>query len=153
MKNSNLRKQAELISRDCIAVRVRLLNRIITNIYDTAMRPYGISLNQASILTIILITGGARYGDICRILHMEKSTLSRNIERMKKNNWIDSIKEGGSGFAVVKITPKGESVLEKAYLAWAKAQDDTLSCLGRDGANALMKLTERFWPMGTIQNK
>ena len=153
MKNTKLCEQAKLISQDCIAVRVRLLSRIVTNIYDTAMRPYGISLNQASILTIIMTTDGAGYGDICRILHMEKSTVSRNIERMRKKGWIDTTSREDHGATVVNITTDGERVLEKAHIAWALAQDEASRYLGRDGVEALMKISEKFWPKGKPQEE
>ena len=34
----------DTIARECIAVRVRMLNRIITGIYDDALRPLGLRL-------------------------------------------------------------------------------------------------------------
>ncbi|MFH1021326.1 MAG: MarR family winged helix-turn-helix transcriptional regulator [Pseudomonadota bacterium] len=151
MKKSLLREQAKQIAKDCIAVRIRLLNRIVTNIYDTAMRPYGISLNQASILTIITVNDGAGYGDICKILYMEKSTVSRTIERMKKNGWIETMSGKDNGVTVVNITLAGERILEKAYLAWAQAQEEATRCLGQEGVAASMKVAESFWPMGKIQ--
>lgn len=150
MKKTKLREQAKRISEECIAVRVRLLSRVITNIYDTAMRPYGISLNQASILTIIVTADGAGYGDICRILHMEKSTVSRNIDRMKKNGWLESRRREIDGAMVLNLTSAGERILAKAHLAWAQAQEEASRFLGRDGVAASMVLAEKFWPGGEI---
>ncbi|OGR01994.1 MAG: hypothetical protein A2520_04770 [Deltaproteobacteria bacterium RIFOXYD12_FULL_53_23] len=148
MRKNRLRQQAEPIAEACIAVRVRLLNRIITNIYDTAMRPYGISLNQASILTLITMSDSVGHGDIGRILFMEKSTVSRNIERMKKKDWITTDSSENTGAAVIAITPRGEEILEKAYASWAEAQEEAIRRLGSDGVDTLMKLADRFWPIG-----
>lgn len=153
MRNSRLREQARLISAECLAVRIRLLNRIITNIYDAAMRPHGISLNQASILTLIMSVGDVGYGDIGRILHMEKSTVSRNIERMRNNGWIEAAGKGDRGVTVLSITVSGERVLKKAHIAWAKAQDEAAQYLGQDGVAAVMQLGEKFWPEGEIQEE
>ena len=36
----------ETISKTCIAVRLRLLNRVITNFYDDALRPLGLKVSQ-----------------------------------------------------------------------------------------------------------
>ena len=151
MTKNILRQQAEPIAQACIAVRVRLLNRIITNIYDTAMRPHGISLNQASILTLITMSDTVGHGDLGRMLFMEKSTVSRNIERMKKKGWIATEPSEETGTAVITITPKGGQILEKAYAAWAEAQNEAIRCLGPDGVDSLMKLADRFWPMGLGQ--
>ena len=151
MRTHRLRRQAEPIAQECIAVRIRLLNRIITNIYDTAMRPFGISLNQASILTVIAMSDDAGYGDISRILYMEKSTVSRNVERMKKKGWVAIGVGDETGSAVITITPAGERVLQQAYGAWVEAQKEAARCLGPDGVQALKKLAVRYWPMGSDQ--
>ena len=34
----------DTIARNCIAVRLRLLNRVVTNFYDDALRPLGLKL-------------------------------------------------------------------------------------------------------------
>ena len=52
------------------------------------MQPHGISLNQASILTLITMSNTVGHGDIGRLLFMAKSTVSRNVDRMKKKGWI-----------------------------------------------------------------
>ena len=41
----------DMIVRDCIAVRLRLLNRVVTNLYDDALRPLGLKTSQLNILT------------------------------------------------------------------------------------------------------
>ena len=71
------------IAGDCIAVRVRLINRVVTAIYDEALRPHGLRVSQANILVAVARKGEARPADICRLLRLEKSTLSRDVEVMK----------------------------------------------------------------------
>jgi hypothetical protein len=38
------------IASECVAVRLRMLNRVITNIYDDAFRPLDLKVSQFSIL-------------------------------------------------------------------------------------------------------
>ena len=40
----------EIIAKTCIAGRIRLLNRVVTNIYDAALRPFGLKISQGNIL-------------------------------------------------------------------------------------------------------
>lgn len=150
--NAELRKRANEVARDCIAVRARLMNRIITNTYDTAMRPYGIKLNQASILTMILIRGTPGFADISHMLHMEKSTLSRTIQRMRKQGWVEVVQDEG-GSTVLRVTQVGEDILKKAYLAWEEAQTEISKLLCDDGIKAFKTLSEKFWSEGMNQKK
>ena len=41
------------VARECIAVRVRLINRVITALYDEALRPHGLRVSQANILVAV----------------------------------------------------------------------------------------------------
>src|ERR1700733_10159282 len=52
----------DTISRTCIAVRVRLLNRVVTNFYDDALRPLGLKVSQLNILIVTARLGLARPG-------------------------------------------------------------------------------------------
>ena len=36
----------ERIATSCIAGRLRLLNRVVTKLYDDALRPFGVKLSQ-----------------------------------------------------------------------------------------------------------
>jgi hypothetical protein len=40
------RPTAEVIAAECIAVRVRVLNRAITTLYDDALRPHGLRIGK-----------------------------------------------------------------------------------------------------------
>ena len=43
------------IAGECVAVRVRMVNRAITNIYDDALRPLGLKASQLNILIVTAI--------------------------------------------------------------------------------------------------
>ena len=42
----------DAIARTCIAVRLRLLNRVVTNLYDDALRPLGLKVSQLNLLVV-----------------------------------------------------------------------------------------------------
>ena len=59
---------AKAVAGECLGYRVRLLNRVITNIYDRAMQPLGLKANQANILTMLSCVRSEerRVGKECR---------------------------------------------------------------------------------------
>lgn len=136
---------ARSMSQQCIAVRIRLLSRMITSIYDSALSPFGVKLNQISILVLVHLAGEVGYDVLCRQLKMEKSTASRNIERMKKKGWLDvvSAKEGKKKF--LKITPVGETLLEKVHTVWEDAQEEAQHLLGEKGVEVLCGIANGIW--------
>jgi DNA-binding transcriptional ArsR family regulator len=69
-------------SASCIATRIRQLSRIITRVYDDAMRPLGITASQSTLLTQLAQQDGITAVEIGCTLDIEKSTLSRNLKRL-----------------------------------------------------------------------
>src|SRR4029077_5783627 len=83
-------KTADRMARECIAVRVRLINRVITALYDEALRPFALRISQANILSAVAHLGRSRAPQCPRILRIERSTLSRDVELMKQKGWLES---------------------------------------------------------------
>src|SRR5262245_59283094 len=112
----------DLIARTCIAVRMRLLNRVITNIYDEALRPLGIKTSQMNILVVTAKMGLARPAKVCEFLQLDASTLSRNVERMRANGWLEIVSEEDARAQPFRLTAQGRRIIDRAAPAWQKAQ-------------------------------
>jgi DNA-binding MarR family transcriptional regulator len=140
---------AKSVAAECIAYRVRLLNRVITNIYDRALKPLGLKVNQANILTMLSLTDHASSADIARMLLMEKSTVSRTVDRMKKNGWLSVAGHGDGPSQVVSVTPQGRKLMAAAHAQWKKAQKQAAELLGEEGVVAIRKLHDTVRPRRT----
>src|SRR5439155_21478140 len=86
--DESLQSKVALIAEECIAVSLRLLTRAVTNTYNHALRPDGLTVGQMNILVAASLMGQARQQDICRVLFLAKSTLSRDLTRMSERGWI-----------------------------------------------------------------
>jgi DNA-binding MarR family transcriptional regulator len=133
------------IGRDCLAVRVRLLSRTITRIYDTALRPHGLTIAQLNLLTSVASWQPARAGDIARLLSMEISTLSRNAHLLHEEGLLEvEHAEHGNG-RVLSITDAGAERLEQLRPAWRAAQEQAQELLGEDATRSIVRLGDRMF--------
>src|ERR1700722_11428377 len=112
----------DTISRTCIAVRLRLLNRVITNFYDAALRPLGLKVSQLNILIVTARLGLARPTQVCEILQLDTSTLSRNVERMRAHGWLEVVPDEDARTQPFQLTPQGRQLIENAVPAWEQGQ-------------------------------
>jgi DNA-binding MarR family transcriptional regulator len=133
------------IVKTCIAVRVRLLNRVITNFYDDALRPLGLKTSQLNILILAARLELARPAKVCAILQMDASTLSRNVERMRAKGWLEVVPEDDARAQPFRLTAKGRRLIEKSIPAWEKGQRRASKLLGDDGIACLDKAARRLW--------
>ena len=127
----------ETIATSCIAGRLRLLNRVVTNLYDDALRPLGIKLSQGSILAVTAKLGVARPAEVCAILELDTSTLSRTVDRMVSNGWLEILPDEDGRSHPFRLTDQGKWLMEKAVPAWEQAQTQAKKLLGEDGLRLL----------------
>src|SRR6478752_4550427 len=113
---------ASEIGRDCLAVRLRLLNRAVTRIYDDALRPHRLTIAQLNLLTSIANQQPAAAGDVAQLLSMEISTLSRNARLLRDEGLIQiEHAEHGNG-RILSLTDAGAEKLAELRPAWRTAQ-------------------------------
>src|SRR5438132_255776 len=130
MQAEQMQAMVDKIAGECVAVRLRMLNRVITNIYDNALRPLDLKVSQMNILVAAAKMGTARPLDVCEYLHLDVSTLSRNVERMKARGWLEVVPDDDGRSQPFQLTPQGRKLLEKAVPAWSEAQQQVKTVLG-----------------------
>ena len=118
------------VASECVAVRLRMLNRVITNIYDDVLRSLDLKVSQMNILVAAAKMGTARPLEVCEYLHLDVSTLSRNVERMKARGWLEVVPDEDGRAQPFRLTPQGRKLLETAVPAWSEAQQQVKKVLG-----------------------
>src|SRR5204862_4203298 len=132
------------IAGECVAVRLRMLNRVITNMYDNALRPLDLKVSQMNILVAAAKMGTVRPLEVCEYLHLDVSTLSRNVERMKARGWLEVVPDEDGRSQPFQLTPQGRKLLEKAVPAWSEAQQQVTSVLGDRFVDQLNQTVKRI---------
>ncbi len=144
MKKQTHISTPDLIAQDCIADRIRLLNRVVTRIYDDALRSLGIRTSQLNILVVTARLGLARPAEICDQLKIDISTVSRNVDRMRARGWIEVVDDEQDARAhQLRLSAAGRQILEKAKPAWEKAQMKVKKLLGQSGVAVLVRAAEK----------
>ena len=117
-----------------VADRIKLVSRI------------GIARGSVSlgvgILAIFIVTaklGLARPTQVCDLLQLDMSTLSRNVERMRAHGWLEVVPDEDARTQSFRLTAQGKRLIEKAVPAWEKAQQQASELLGDEGIALLDK--------------
>ena len=129
---------ARTIASECLAVRLRRLNRIVTSLFDESLRPFGVKVSQLNILVAAAHQETARPADICRLLDIDPSTLSRNLRILNRQGWVEFLEDFGDARAQpFRVTASGREMIERAYPAWSVAQQQAEQELGPAAVAAL----------------
>jgi DNA-binding MarR family transcriptional regulator len=139
-------QQSKEIARECIGVRTRILNRVVSSQYDEVLAPLGLKGSQLNVLVAVGSAERTKPNDLIRRLRIDQTTLSRNVDRMCKEGWLALEPDTDQRSHWITVTPKGRHLLDQAYPAWKAAQDKLAKRLGADGVAAfklvLTKLLE-----------
>jgi DNA-binding MarR family transcriptional regulator len=143
-------KALDVIGPKCIAVRMRLLNRVVTKLYDDALRPLGLKVSQLNVLVVAAKLGVAQPAKVCRLLKLDTSTLSRGVERMRAKGWLEVVPGRDARMQPFRLTNQGWKLLERIVPAYEKAQKKASELLGADGVALLDKMAKQ---LGMLQTK
>jgi len=131
---------AETTANACLATRVRQLSRIVTRVYDDAMRPLGITASQYTLLAQLAARDAITAVEIGHELDIEKSTLSRNLKRLLALGHISMDPPAGRRGRGLHLTPKGQAILKDAFPVWQDAQKRAFTVMGAESRNTLDNL-------------
>src|ERR1700686_2557662 len=114
--------ESKRVERECVGFRVRKLNRMITAFYDGALASAGLKTSQFSVLVAVANREKARPAELAKLLEMDESTLSRNVERMCARGWLRLEQDEDRRSHLIEVTDKGQALIRKCLPAWRQAQ-------------------------------
>ncbi len=126
--------------RDCLAMRFRRLGRLMSNQYNEHLKHYGIDISLLNILFVIAGTPGIHQSEIGKRLILERSSLSRNLQKLRKLGLIDTTKVEGYKSLSLHLTKKGKTKVESMHEDWHDIQfqiEDKVGIAVRDGIRQL----------------
>jgi DNA-binding MarR family transcriptional regulator len=125
---------------NCLAVRVRMLGRAVTSLYDHALEEHGVSIAQVNLMAALGKMGPTSPARIGEVLQLERSTVSRNLSLLMKHGWVEAVSANAKGVREVALTASGRKKIEAVMPAWRMAQQEAADLLGVGGVKAVRSL-------------
>lgn len=113
-----------------MCIRIRRAAQRVTDFYDRALAPSGISVNQYSLLINISRQEGCCTGELARKVKLEKSTLVRTLRPLLQAGYVTDKSPDGNRKRQLYLTASGKAVLERAVPLWLEAQEKLRDVLG-----------------------
>lgn len=126
----------------CTNLKLRQLGRMVTRLYDRHLAAVGLKNTQYALLSHVVKLGPIRPSDLARRLHMDASTLTRNLQPMAAQGWL-TIGEGEDARSRrVQATVLGQEKRAQGQRAWKQAQLALNALLGVERVAALHALLD-----------
>jgi DNA-binding MarR family transcriptional regulator len=119
----------------CNCGALRQAARRVTRLYDEALAPTGLGVNQFAILARLSRVGPSTIQDLAGLLVMDRSTLGHLLRPLEKRGLVKlDVSEQDRRSRIVALTHAGKAAVAKARPRWAAAQRRFESAFGKDAA-------------------
>jgi DNA-binding MarR family transcriptional regulator len=129
----------------------RRTSRVLTQLYEEALRPLGLRPTQLTILQALSRTGEVSQGQLGKVLAMDSTSLTRTLAIMAWRGWITERRGEDRRERWVRLSKRGDVQLRRALPAWEKVQSRLRRQLGEQAWNNVLQLT--YQVTGLIMTK
>jgi DNA-binding MarR family transcriptional regulator len=139
--SSEILAHIQAATSSCAVANLRKASRVITQLFDDALEPLGLTATQSTLLSNIALYEPATINELADKLLMNRTTLTRDLKPLERESLV-KIETGKHDQRTrqVTLTTKGrQTVLEAAPLR-QEAQDIVEETLGKEQFQTLLKL-------------
>jgi DNA-binding MarR family transcriptional regulator len=110
----------ECMNCRCLALRKKAQG--LSRIYDKRLRGSGLTVNQFSMLTVLILAGPLPVSALADQLGIDRTTMTRNLNVGERDGLVRTSQGEDRRTRLVAVTPRGYELARKALPAWRKAQ-------------------------------
>ena len=115
----------------CACANLRRAARVVTQLYDNALRDSGLRSTQFTLLQVLSLKGEVTQGDLGDFLAIDSTTLTRTLGGLKARGWIRSRAGDDRRERHWSLTPAGWRKVMLARPLWEAIQQRVRTRLGK----------------------
>ena len=119
----------------CMCISTRKAANHISKVYDHELSVLDIKITQYSALKNIQALGNPSVNELSKKLDLERTTVLRNLDKLKKMDLISYKKNDVYKVKVISLTVNGRKKLNDAKVIWEKTQQKFLNAFGLNNKN------------------
>jgi len=133
-----------LDSLACVNLQMLRASHSVLKSYDDAYRPYGVKATQLPVLNLLSSNGTATTKEIASQTMTERSVLSRKLQVMQKNEWIEPKYIRNTREKAYTLTEKGQELVNQVLPIRLDVQEKLMSKLSEDERDLLINLCDKL---------
>jgi len=108
-----------MVRDHCLCLHVQRAARVLARRFDDALRPFGLTNGQFSLLMSLNRPEPPPMGPVASLLAMDRTTLTAALKPLERQGLLDVKKDPSDGRGrILVLTDKGRSLLARAVPVW-----------------------------------
>ena len=128
----------------CACLQLRKATRVLTQLYDGALRPLGLRSTQLPILVALAGQGPLAVTELADSLVLDRTTLIRTLQPLQRRGLIEVGRDEGGRTRRATLTGVGQEAVAAALPLWAAAQTRVMDELGTSESLDLQRTLSRL---------
>ena len=109
----------------CLCLHLQRAARAIARRFDEALRPFGLTNGQYSLLMSLNRPAAPRIGEVAPLLAMDRTTLTANLKPLERRGLVEVVvDEKDKRSRRLRLTDAGRDVLVAAVPVWRATHDE-----------------------------
>ncbi|MBL8176827.1 MAG: winged helix DNA-binding protein [Bryobacterales bacterium] len=133
----------ELLRMPCLCATLRRATRVVTQLYEEAFRPLGLTAPQYTVMAVLTFGGPMPHTRLGELLATDATTLTRTLQLMTRNGWIETATGQDRRQRIVSLTGEGAAIFERAKPVWQAVQQKLYQAYGTAEWSRLFTLVDR----------
>ena len=125
----------------CACANLRRAARVMTRLYDAALRPCRLGIAQFTLLQALTIAPGMSQKQLASLLEIDSTTLTRTLAPLRRARWLRSTAGDDRREVHLALTAEGKRAYKRALPYWERAQAEFTRALGAESWNRLIELS------------
>lgn len=129
---------------DCLVLNTVAAARTLLRAGDAVLKPYGVTVQQFSLLAAIRLYQGEPVASLAKHIHLDRSSLTRNLNLLERKGLVGRVAETRGNQRVCALTDEGERLLDRLLPVWAEARARLHKNIPADNADTYLHLAKWF---------
>jgi DNA-binding MarR family transcriptional regulator len=127
----------------CACANLRRADRVVSQLYDDALRPSGLRITQFTLLQALTLASASSKAisqkQLAALLAIDSTTLTRTLAPLRRKGWLRSVSAADRRELRLSLTPAGRREYKRALPYWQTAQKNLQRALGTQNWNRLIE--------------
>ncbi len=128
---------------NCLVLNTVVAARALLRRYDAKLKPFGVTVQQFSLLAAIRYNPGATVAALSSRIQLDRTSLIRNLDRLEAKGLIHRA-DGSGNMRVSELTADGEALLDRLLVEWQAAQAGLISGSSPEETETYLRISRRF---------
>ncbi|MFN7937124.1 MAG: MarR family transcriptional regulator [Bryobacteraceae bacterium] len=135
--------EEQLLKIPCACATLRRATRVVTQLYEDAFRPMGLTAPQFTVMAVLDAFGEMTHSRLGELLATDATTLTRTLQLMTRRGWLQTAKGQDKRQRLISLSEEGKAAFERTKPVWQEVQGRLRAAYGTTDWGQMLTLVDR----------